>query len=132
MQPYENIDFFRRDSVDTLRTVIGGKIKALRKSQDMSQADLAELIGCESPLISRYERGINLPGIDQLIRIAEVFQVAPGELLPGGQDAERAHLMALRYEIADLVAEHDSSASSLKEIVRLLKTFNAEQNLPKK
>ncbi|WPP02556.1 helix-turn-helix transcriptional regulator (plasmid) [Pseudomonas sp. HR96] len=117
--------------MDTLRTVIGGKIKTLRKSQNMSQADLADLIGCDSPLISRYERGINLPGIDQLIRIAEVFQIAPGELLPGGQDVERAHLMALRAEIAELVAVHDASASSLKEVVKLLTKFNAEKNLPK-
>lgn len=117
--------------MDTLRTVIGGKIKALRKSQNMSQADLADLIGCDSPLISRYERGINLPGIDQLIRIAEVFQVAPGELLPGGQDVERAHVMALKSEIAELVALNDGSAASLREIVKLLKKFNADRNQAK-
>jgi len=117
--------------VDSLRTVIGAKIKALRKLHSMSQADLAELIGSDSPLVSRYERGISLPGIDQLIRIAEVFQVAPGELLPGGQDSERATLMALRYEVAELVAVNDDSAHSLKEIVKLLTKFNAEKNLPK-
>lgn len=118
--------------MDSLRTVIGAKIKALRKSQSISQADLAELIGSDSPLISRYERGISLPGIDQLIRIAAVFRVAPGELLPGGQDAERAHLMALRNEISDLIAQNDSSASSLREIVKLLRKFNAENNRPEK
>lgn len=98
----------------------------------MSQAELAELIGCDPPLVSRYERGISLPGIDQLIRIAEVFKVAPGELLPGGQDSERANLMALRYEVAELVAVNDESAASLRELVKLLAKFNADRKLQKR
>lgn len=118
--------------MDSLRTVIGAKIKALRKSQSITQADLAELIGSDSPLISRYERGISLPGIDQLMKIAAVFRVTPGELLPGGQDAERAHLMALRNEIADLVAQNDSSAVALREIVMFLRKLNAENNRAEK
>lgn len=114
--------------MDTLRTVVGAKIKAMRKSKKMSQADLAELVGCDSPLISRYERGINLLGVDQLIRIAEAFEVAPGELLPSGQDDVRARLMSLRQEIGELVAEDDSPAS-LEEVVKFIR---AEQRLKKR
>ncbi|WP_258167058.1 helix-turn-helix domain-containing protein, partial [Pseudomonas syringae group genomosp. 3] len=44
---------FSGDTVDTLRSVVGAKIKALRKSTTLSQADLAEMIGCDAPLVSR-------------------------------------------------------------------------------
>ncbi|GFZ74443.1 transcriptional regulator [Pseudomonas amygdali pv. eriobotryae] len=122
---------FFGDTVDTLRSVVGAKIKALRKSSTLSQADLAEKIGCEAPLIGRYERGINLPGIEQLIRIATVFNVAPGELLPGGQDVLRTRLISLRQELSEKINQVDSP-ESLEEIIRLTDKFIAYNNPSKK
>nr|WP_302685126.1 helix-turn-helix transcriptional regulator [Pseudomonas syringae] len=114
---------FSGDIVETLRRVIGAKIKALRKSTTMSQADLAELIGCDAPLVSRYERGTTLPGIEQLIRIATVFNVAPGELLPGGQDQLRTRLISLRHDITERIAEVDSP-EHLEEIINLINKYS--------
>ncbi|WP_054096693.1 helix-turn-helix domain-containing protein [Pseudomonas syringae group genomosp. 3] len=113
---------FFGDIVDTLRSVIGTKIKALRKSSTLSQADLAELIGCEAPLIGRYERGTTLPGIEQLIRIATVFNVAPGELLPGGQDVLRTRLISLRQEITERITEVDSP-EYLEEMLNFINRY---------
>ncbi|PUA41539.1 XRE family transcriptional regulator [Pseudomonas protegens] len=106
----------------TIRSIIGAKIKTLRKSFQMSQADLAEQVGCDAPLIGRYERGINLPSIEQLIRIATVFNVAPGELLPAGQDALRTRLISLRQELSEKIIQVDSP-ESLEEIIRLTDKF---------
>jgi transcriptional regulator with XRE-family HTH domain len=113
---------FFGDYVDTLRSVVGAKIKALRKKTLMSQADLAEKIGCDAPLIGCYERGKYLPGIEQLIRIATVFNVAPGELLPGGKDVLRTRLLSLRQEIADKAIEVDSP-ESLEEILLFMSKY---------
>lgn len=117
--------------MDTLRDVIGAKIKALRKAKSLSQADLAELIGCDAPLIGRYERGINLPGIEQLIRIATVFGVVPGELLPGGQDALRTRLIALRQQISEKITEVDSP-ESLEEILAFIEKYSIHNEPSKK
>ncbi|KMM82632.1 helix-turn-helix domain-containing protein [Pseudomonas lundensis] len=114
-----------------LRTVIGSKIKILRKGRQMSQADLAHLIGCEPPLIGRYERGLTLPNIEQLIRIATVFNVAPGELLPGGQDEIRTRLISLRQELSEKII-HVDSPENLEEIIRLTDTFISYKHNPKK
>lgn len=114
-----------------LRTVIGSKIKILRKGRQMSQADLAHLIGCEPPLICRYERGLTLPNIEQLIRIATVFNVAPGELLPGGQDEIRTRLISLRQELSEKII-HVDSPENLEEIIRLTDTFISYKHNPKK
>lgn len=120
---------FYGDPVDTLRSVVGARIKALRKSSTMSQADLAELIGCDAPLIGRYERGINLPSIEQLIRIATVFDVAPGELLPGGQDVLRTRIIALRQELSEKIIKVDSP-ENLEEIIRLTDKFISYNKVP--
>ncbi|PYD02577.1 XRE family transcriptional regulator [Pseudomonas syringae pv. maculicola] len=121
-QADEIIDFFWRHSGDSKESD-RGKIKALRKSTTMSQADLAELIGCDAPLVSRYERGTTLPGIEQLIRIATVFDVAPGELLPGGQDQLRTRLISLRHDITERIAEVDSP-EHLEEIIHLINKYS--------
>ncbi len=115
--------------METLRRVIGAKIKGLRKSTTMSQADLAELIGCDAPLVSRYERGTTLPGIEQLIRIATVFNVAPGELLPGGQDQLRTRLISLRHDITERIAEVDSP-EHLEEIINLINKYSCLNDPP--
>ncbi|RMR95960.1 hypothetical protein ALP73_200100 [Pseudomonas coronafaciens pv. garcae] len=117
--------------METLRSVVGTKIKALRKSTTMSQADLAELIGCDAPLIGRYERGSTLPGIEQLIRIATVFNVAPGELLPGGQDVLRTRLISLRQEIIDRITEVDSP-EYLEEMLNFINRYSSEEDNKKK
>nr|WP_172689638.1 helix-turn-helix transcriptional regulator [Pseudomonas coronafaciens]AQX41881.1 XRE/PbsX family transcriptional regulator [Pseudomonas coronafaciens pv. garcae] len=122
---------FFGDIVETLRSVVGTKIKALRKSTTMSQADLAELIGCDAPLIGRYERGSTLPGIEQLIRIATVFNVAPGELLPGGQDVLRTRLISLRQEIIDRITEVDSP-EYLEEMLNFINRYSSEEDNKKK
>ncbi|KOP56364.1 helix-turn-helix domain-containing protein [Pseudomonas tremae] len=122
---------FFGDIVETLRSVVGTKIKALRKSTTMSQADLAELIGCDAPLIGRYERGSTLPGIEQLIRIATVFNVAPGELLPGGQDVLRTRLISLRQEIIDRITEVDSP-EYLEEMLNFINRYSLEEDHKKK
>jgi transcriptional regulator with XRE-family HTH domain len=88
----------------------------------MSQADLADLIGCDAPLIGRYERGITLPNIEQLMRLATVFDVAPGDLLPNGQDASRARLIALRQELTEKIYQLNSP-DNLEELIRLTESF---------
>lgn len=117
--------------MDSLREVIGAKIKTLRKSRNLSQAELACLIGCDAPLVSRYERGINLPGVEQLIRIATVFNVAPGELLPNGEDALRTRLKNLRQDITEKIIQVDSP-ENLEDIVRLIDKFISNNQISRK
>lgn len=117
--------------MDTLRGVVGAKIKALRKSTTMSQADLADKIGCDAPLVGRYERGHTLPGIEQLIRIATVFGVAPGELLPGGQDVLRTRLISLRQKITERITEVDSP-EYLEEMLEFINRYADNDNQHKK
>ncbi len=59
----------------------GIRLKELRESRKLSQHELAEMANVGVMLVNRYERGINLPSIETLVRLAQVFDMTTDELL---------------------------------------------------
>ena len=51
-----------------------------RKALGMSQADLAELVGCTSQAVGMWERGETLPAADRLPDIARALQCSVDDL----------------------------------------------------
>lgn len=49
------------------------KIPEYRKEKGLRQVDLAQIIGCDSVTISRYERGLREPSLAYAILMAEYF-----------------------------------------------------------
>lgn len=60
---------------------IGERIKHYRKSNKMTQRDLARLIGKSESLIIKYEKDITTPPIESLNQIANVFKVTTMDLM---------------------------------------------------
>lgn len=110
--------------MDTLGNIVGTKIRAHRKLMGISQMDLADLMQCESTLISRYERGVTLPSIGQLINLAVVLKIPPSELLPEPEGMDTAKLKAnyLRQVIAaKIMAMEDPE--QLEDVIRLIDSY---------
>lgn len=63
-----------------LKFLFGKRVRQLRRQKDLTQEELAELVGVSAEFISNLERGINAPSFDTLERIAEALDVAPVEL----------------------------------------------------
>ncbi|MFB9279388.1 helix-turn-helix domain-containing protein [Cohnella cellulosilytica] len=60
----------------------GDLLKSLRKDYKISQRKLAELVGIDFTYISKIESGaMDPPAEDKIIKMAEVFQVNPDQLL---------------------------------------------------
>ena len=57
------------------------KLKELRKSKKISQLKLAMDLNMNQNTISRYETGEREPGINELIKIADYFNVSVDYLL---------------------------------------------------
>jgi transcriptional regulator with XRE-family HTH domain len=57
------------------------KLVDLRKERNLTQKELAKNIGVHFSHMSRYERGISLPSIDVVKKIAQVFKVSTDYLL---------------------------------------------------
>ncbi|MBN2794627.1 MAG: helix-turn-helix domain-containing protein [Clostridia bacterium] len=56
--------------------LFGKRLKELRKSKNMSQIDLADLIGVTQATIANYEKNQRSPSIDTIIELARLFEVS--------------------------------------------------------
>ena len=64
-----------------LKQNIAHNITALRKQNNMTQADLAEQLNYSDKSISKWERGDGLPDIYVLVKIADLFGVTLNDLI---------------------------------------------------
>lgn len=54
---------------------ISAKLKELRLVKDLTQAELAKLLGVSSSAVAMYERGEREPSVDMIRKYAEIFRV---------------------------------------------------------
>lgn len=59
---------------------LGEKLKSLRKGHDLTQEQLAELLGISSQAVSKWETNASLPDISMLPVIANFYGVTTKEL----------------------------------------------------
>jgi transcriptional regulator with XRE-family HTH domain len=92
----------------SIRSIIGTRIKAHRKSKGVTQAALAEAIECEVASIGRYERAETAPDGEQLIKMAQFFGISPMDFLPIDVDINHQLVSDLRAELTELILRiHD-------------------------
>ena len=70
-------------SGDERLTIIGERIKLIRKSKGLTQGQVAELMGTATTVISRLERGTLNPTIMNFMGLCSALEVDPSELLHG-------------------------------------------------
>ena len=66
--------------------MLGKKIKSYRESKNMTQNEIADILGVKSATVSKYESGTLEPNIESLKKLAEIFEVSVDELLNDEQD----------------------------------------------
>jgi len=86
--------------MDQVREIMAARLKLLRSSKGMKQADLAEAAGVEINTISRYERGQQMPGVQHLLNISKALGVSPMDILPPA-DSQVQRLHILRQELSE-------------------------------
>ncbi len=59
----------------TTKTLLGARIKEIRKAKGLSQDALAERVGIDAKHLSRLEVGGSFPSLDTLERLADVLGV---------------------------------------------------------
>jgi transcriptional regulator with XRE-family HTH domain len=65
------------------------RLKAVREERDIDQKDVAAAVGTSPTNVSRWERGLVVPGDDNIQKLAKYFGVTPGWLRygVGGREA---------------------------------------------
>lgn len=70
-------------STDRLRAQFGKNAKALRALQDISQEELAYLTSLHRTEVGLLERGVRLPRLDTILKLAAGLEATPDEMLAG-------------------------------------------------
>lgn len=83
----------------------GTKIKEARTQKNMSQLQLAELLGITQPSFAAIESGKRTPKLDTLIRIAAALDVPALSLLPSEITAGSVKLSPEDSELLSLIEE---------------------------
>jgi transcriptional regulator with XRE-family HTH domain len=98
-------------------TEIGKKLKSRRKSLNLTQSALAEMVGLTESSISRYEAGrISTMPTSTVKRICEVLHIEPSELL--GLTPEKS----FEYDLKEILKMADDLPEYVKtDLLQLLK-----------
>ena len=67
---------------------IGGFLKELRKEKNLTQEQLAEMLGVSGRTVSRWETGFNMPDISLLVELADFYDVSVPEIINGERKSE--------------------------------------------
>jgi len=107
---------------------IGSRIKALRQARNVTQVELARMIGSQQTSLSQIERGIRGVGVGQILKLSQALKVTPDKLIgtqkpiaPSRPQNDRL-LKRVRH-IEKLPAEHQEA------VVRMLDAFLGTQRL---
>lgn len=105
---------------------IGAKITQLRKKLNLSQAALAKKVGGSRTIIGNYERDLNVPSLDMIVKLADVFKVSTDYLISDGKFAQYDKEVLKRIDdIEQLDSETKSKLFFL--IDNITQNFKAKQ-----
>jgi transcriptional regulator with XRE-family HTH domain len=94
---------------------VGNFIKELRKEKNLTQEQLAEHFNVARRTVSRWENGNNLPDLDILIEMSDLFGVDLREILDGERKSEK--MDAEMKETVMKVAEYSNEGK--KKMARM-------------
>lgn len=82
--------------------MLGARIAALRRGKDMSQEQLATVLGISPSAVGMYEQGRREPSAAMLVALAKLFGVSTDYLLTGkpNQAEEEVILQLLQKQLA--------------------------------
>ncbi|MFI5197446.1 MAG: helix-turn-helix domain-containing protein [Thermoanaerobaculia bacterium] len=102
--------------------LVGQKIRQIRKSRHLTQADLASRIGVTQSDLSRMENGEYKVGLDTLFRILQVFELSMSHFFeePSGENPD-AVPVAADVPFEDWAALSDESRREVREFIAFKK-----------
>lgn len=82
-------------NVDDVLTAVGPRLRAVRRSRDVTLAQLSKTTGISVSTLSRLESGQRRPTLELLLLLAKAHQVSLDELVEAPTDDPRVHPRAI-------------------------------------
>ena len=102
---------------------IGKRIAELRKSKNITQMALADMMGISFQAVSNWERGESMPDISKLGELSEIFGVSIDDILCNKRAAEIVEEILAGEKPSDITPEE------LTETVPLMAPRQAEESI---
>ena len=102
---------------------IGKRIAELRKSKNITQMALADMMGISFQAVSNWERGESMPDISKLGELSEIFGVSIDDILCNKRAAEIVEEISAGEKPSDITPEE------LTETVPLMAPKQAEETI---
>jgi transcriptional regulator with XRE-family HTH domain len=105
---------------------LGERVRALRHARGLSLADFGTHLGLSQQQCQKYETGANRISVGMMIRMADVFGVAPSELIAGLGSISKgdAALSKLRQAAIEQIMRIEKTGS-LESAFIMLESLNA-------
>lgn len=87
---------------------LGKRIKELREARELLQRQLAASLEMDTPMFSKIERGERRAKREQVVKLAELLQADPNELLT----------LWLTDQITDLVKDESNAEKALNLVIK--------------
>jgi transcriptional regulator with XRE-family HTH domain len=116
----------------TMRS-FASRLRVIRERRKLTQKELAQLLPAETALISRYERGLNVPSASTIVELARILQVTTDELLTGTAEPPETPAIqnATLFERFRQLDAEIEDRRELETIVSLLDAFLAKKRMQK-
>ncbi len=90
---------------------IGKRLAEMRKKHKYKQTDLAVKLNVSQQVISNIERGVTTPDIEQLKKIADIYQISLDQLV--GREFLNKDTDAIERQIISCIKQMDEKAKEL-------------------
>jgi len=110
---------------------IGDRIKQLRTAKNMTQSDLAEIVGLTYIQVGRYEKGKSNPSADVLQKLASALDTTTDFLMSGDTEQVQAQLSdkELLKQFREVEQMEEKDKSIVKELIDAFITKRKIQQL---
>ncbi len=98
-------------------TNFGKNLSTLRKSRNLTQLELGELIGVQPRLIGRWEQGQGKPHFDYVIKLADALEVSFDQLLRGNEDVSTLTFEVRNKKLKELCKKADTLKKEDQDLI---------------
>lgn len=109
----------------------GDNLKDVRTGKNISQGQLAEMMGIHPTHISRYERNQTIPSVDVLKKLADLLEVSTDALIYGSQ-GEKAKSKIEDADLLNLFTKAQGLDNKDRDAIKaMLKAFIFQKDMQK-
>ena len=106
--------------------MLGAKIKKLRKTQNLTEVELAQKLGIKQPSLNRWENGKKNPPLKMLKKLSKIFNVSIDTLVFDEKDIE--HLSSQDKNIISQIKQFEHLDDKGREaVLNMINLLTAKQ-----